>query len=144
MRKKVWQQAEDKCCKELGAKLTPRSGAGMVLKGDCITNGPDPGDRKMYEVKSSTRKDNRGHFITLSANWFETVKKHAFASGRDPYVYLYLGDPPHSFLYMYDPFCDDIVNNMEVISKTKKLYLDDLDNGIPLLYVNGEAWRLCE
>lgn len=142
MQKKVWQKAEDKCCKEFGAKLTPRSGAGPVVKGDCIANGPNPGDRKMYEVKSSTRKDKKGHFITLSADWFETVKDHAFASGRDPFVYLCLGEPLQSFLYMYDPFCDDIVDNTEMLNKTLKLYLSDFEEGVPIIYVKGNAWRL--
>jgi len=142
VRKKTWQQAEDQCCKDFGAKLTPRSGAGFVLKGDCISNSSDPNDKRMFEVKSSTRKDINGHFITLSADWFETVKRHAFASGRDPYVYLYLGDPPHSFLYVYDPFFADMSDGI-VVNNTKKVYLKELDEIIPLFIVNGEAWRIC-
>jgi len=135
MRKKYWEIAEDRVTKSGGAKATPRSGAGIIRKGDCYT------DTVMTETKSSQRSGKDGPYIIVSSDWFSKAKMQAQRQGLAPEIALVLGaNAANIFRYRYTPG-EDAPFNSVIITSTKNLTLKELLYGdIQALIVGKEVW----
>ena len=84
---------EKKVAKELGAKITPNSGATMFQKGDLIL------DNWLLECKTQTKSKES---FTIKKEWFEKNLRESVMMGKDYTAVVFNFGPDQENYYVID------------------------------------------